>query len=107
MQTGHEKHREKHDSDLPSLRKIRRACNKELYRTAKRMKLWVSPARLAEAEQLYLKRVVLNLQWITENSSNRKLLSDWWEENVCGDIAALWEVEPSELAKAFRHAFGG
>lgn len=102
-----EKHTEKHSQSLPTLRKIRRACNKELYRTIKRLKIWVPPAKLAEAEELYLKKVVLNLQFIAENSSNRKLLADWWDENVCGDIAALWNVEPAELARAFRSAFGG
>lgn len=98
---------EKHDQNLPTLRKIRRACNKELYRTVKRLKIWVPPAKLAEAEELYLKKVVLNLPFIAENGSNRKLLSDWWDENVCPDIAALWDVEPAALARAFRDAFGG
>lgn len=102
-----EKHTEKHNANLPTLRKIRRACNKELYRTMKRLKIWVPPAQLDEAEQLYLKKVVLNLPFIAENSSNRKLLSDWWEQNVCEDIAKLWNVEPADLAKAFREAFGG
>jgi len=98
---------EKHDQNLPNLRKIRRACNKELYRTIKRLKIWVPPAKLAEAEELYLKKVVLNLSFIAENGSNRKLLSDWWDDNVCPDIAKLWDVEPAELARAFRDAFGG
>jgi len=102
-----EKHSEKHNQDLPTLRKIRRACNKELYRTIKRLKIYIPPAQLAEAEQLYLKKVVLNLPYIAENNSNRKLLADWWDENVCADIAALWNVDPADLAKAFREAFGG
>ncbi|GAA3411024.1 dehydrogenase [Paenibacillus hodogayensis] len=104
---SNEKYTEKHSQDLPTLRKIRRACNKELYRTAKRLKLWVPPERLAEAEELYLKKVVLNLPYIVEHSSNRKLLSDWWSENVCADIATLWNVEQDDLSKAFREAFGG
>ena len=102
-----EKHSEKHNQNLPTLRKIRRACNNELYRTVKRLKVWIPPAQLAEAEELYLKKVVLNLQFIAENGSNRKLLADWWEENVCPEIASLWNVEPSALARAFRDAFGG
>lgn len=106
-QPAGEKHNEKHSQNLPTLRKIRRACNKELYRTAKRLKLWVPPDRLAQAEELYLKKVVLNLQFIAENASNRKLLSDWWEENVCAEIAELWNVEQEPLARAFRDAFGG
>ncbi|MEF3306399.1 dehydrogenase [Paenibacillus sp. GYB003] len=102
-----EKHSEKHNQNLPTLRKIRRACNKELYRTVKRLKVWIPPAQLAEAEELYLKKVVLNLPYIAENSSNRKLLSDWWDENVSADIAQLWNVDRAELSKAFRDAFGG
>jgi toxin CptA len=34
-------------------------------------------------------------------------LADWWDENVSGEIAELWEVEPSKLRSAFRDAFGG
>jgi toxin CptA len=98
---------EKHGQDLPTLRKIRRACNRELYRTVKRLKIWLPPEKIAQAEELYLKKVVENLIFISENGSNRKLLSDWWEENVCEDIAKLWDVEPAKLAKAFRDAFGG
>lgn len=100
-------HTEKHSQDLPTLRKIKRACNRELYRTIKRLKIWIPPAKVAEAEELYLKKVALNLQFIAENGSNRKLLSDWWEQNVCGDIAAIWNVNPDDLARAFRNAFGG
>jgi toxin CptA len=107
MNPASEKHSEKHNQNLPTLRKIRRACNKELYRTVKRLKIWIPPAQLAEAEKLYLKKVVLNLQFIAENSSNRKLLSNWWDENVCQEIATLWNVEPADLSRAFRDAFGG
>ncbi|MDF2725801.1 MAG: dehydrogenase [Paenibacillus sp.] len=105
--SANEKHNEKHSQDLPTLRKIRRACNKELYRTAKRLKLWIPPEKVAEAEQLYLKKVVLNLTYIAENSSNRKLLADWWDEHVCAEIAELWNVDQAELGRAFRQAFGG
>ncbi|MFK7694505.1 dehydrogenase [Paenibacillus sp. HJGM_3] len=98
---------EKHKAPLPTLRKLRRACNNELYRTVKRMKIWIPPAQLVEAEDLYLKKVVLNLPFIVENSSNRKLLSDWWDENVCPEIAQLWNVEPALLSRCFREAFGG
>jgi len=51
--------------------------------------------------------VVLNLPWIVEHASNRKALADWWAERVGPDIAALWNVEPAVLEKAFREAFGG
>lgn len=107
INTANEKHNEKHNQDLPSLRKIRRACDKELYRAVKRLKIWIPPAKLAEAEQLYLQKVVLNLPFIAENSSNRKVLADWWDEHVCPEIAALWDVPQADLARAFRQAFGG
>ena len=100
----------RHDNpkqNLPSARTIRRTCQKELYRTIKKLKIWIPPTEVAQAEQIYFQKVVLNLPWIAENASNRKKLADWWEENVCRDIAEIWRVEPEELAKAFREAFGG
>lgn len=97
----------KHQKPLPNARQIRRSCSKELYRTVKRLKTYIPPDRLKAAEELYFKKVALNLVWIAENGSNRKLLSDWWEEQVCKDIAELWSVEPAELARAFRDSFGG
>lgn len=102
-----QKQNEKHKQTLPSLRNIRRACNKELYRTVKKLKIWVPPDQLEEAEKLYVKKVVLHLPWITENGSNRKTLADWWGEQVCPEIAALWNVEQEPLGKAFRESFGG
>lgn len=99
--------RPKHESSLPTARKIRRSCNTELYRAVKRLKLWIPPERMAEAEQLYLERVMIRLPYITEHRSNRKLLCDWWDEHVCPDIAKLWEVDPERLSRAFRDAFGG
>ncbi|RXZ84320.1 dehydrogenase [Paenibacillaceae bacterium] len=98
---------EKHQSDYPTARKIRRACSNELYRTIKRLKQPILPNKVAEAEKIYYRKVILNLQWIHENHSNRKLLSDWWEENVSEEIAALWEVDRTRLCDAFRNAFGG
>lgn len=92
---------------LPTARTIRRACNNELYRTMKRLKLWVSPDKLAAAEKLYFEKVILNLQWVADNHSNRQLLSDWWDENVSEAIAELWEVDRHQLCQAFRSAFGG
>ncbi|XEC97717.1 dehydrogenase [Paenibacillus tarimensis] len=97
----------KHQPNYPTARKIRRACSNELYRTVKRLKVWIPPEKVAEAENIYFKKVILNLQWITENHSNRKLLSDWWDENVSAEIAELWNVERSRLCGAFRDAFGG
>lgn len=98
---------EKHKQQLPSARGIRRACSKELYRAAKRLKTWISPDQMKQAEELYTKKVMLNLLYIVENSSNRKLLADWWEENVSGEIAELWKVDVQSLNHAFRDAFGG
>jgi hypothetical protein len=98
---------QKHEKPLPTARGIRRSCNKELYRTIKRLKMWIPPEQLKTAEDLYFKKVVLNLPFIVENGSNRKLLSDWWEEHVCPEIAELWNVSPDRLAYAFRDGFGG
>ena len=97
----------KHEQDTPSLRKIRRSCNKELYRTVKRLKLWIPPDKMQQAEKLYLTKIVGNLQWVMETGKQRAKLCDWWEQEVCDEIAELWEIDPKRLAKAFRAAFGG
>ncbi len=97
----------KHEQDLPTIRKIRRTCNKELYRTVKRLKTWIPPERVEEGEKLYLRKVVGNLLWIAENGSNRKLLADWWAEHVAPELAELWEVDEQQLSRAFREGFGG
>lgn len=97
----------KHEQQLPTARKVRRTCNKELYRTIKRLHMWIPPAKVEEAEKLYYRKVILNLIWIAENSSNRKVLADWWEENIAPDIAALWDVDVKRLSAAFRDGFGG
>jgi hypothetical protein len=96
---------EKHTKSLPSLRQIRRSCHRELYRTVKRLKTYITDDQMEAAEQIYIKKVVFNLPWISENGSNRKRLADWWEEQVCADIAALWNVESTALARAFRDSF--
>jgi hypothetical protein len=96
---------EKHTKALPNLRHIRRSCHRELYRTVKKLKTFITDEQMTAAEQLYTRKVVLNLPWISENGSNRKKLADWWEENVCAEIAELWKVEPLSLAKAFRDSF--
>jgi predicted RNase H-like nuclease len=97
---------EKHAAPFPNPRTIRRACRNELYRTVKRLKFHVPADLLKQGEELYVKRVIENLVWITANHSNRKMLADWWDESVCGDLAALWSVDGSKLSKAFRDAFG-
>jgi hypothetical protein len=98
---------QKHEQTLPNIRKIKRTCNKELYRTVKRLKTWISPEQISKAEQFYFKKVILNFPWISENGSDRKKLADWWEEHCCSEIAELWEVDPNKLSKAFRDSFGG
>lgn len=97
----------KHQQPLPKLRNIRRACNKELYRTLKRLGRYIDPEKVKKAEELYYTKVVENLIFIVENGSNRKKLADWWSDAVAPEIAALWEVPLSELERAFRSAFGG
>ncbi|MBW7457362.1 dehydrogenase [Paenibacillus sepulcri] len=91
----------------PTARKIRRACENELYRTVKRLGVWISKERIEQAEKIYFKKVALNLPWIHENASNRKILADWWDDNVSAEIAELWEIPPAKLKAAFRDAFGG
>ncbi|WP_433944084.1 dehydrogenase [Paenibacillus sp. SN-8-1] len=98
---------DKHKSALPSPRKIRRGCSKELYRTVKRMKTYIPEAKIKEGEDIYYRKVIGNLLWIHENSSNRKVLANWWDEQVSGELAALWEVDRTKLCEAFRDAFGG
>ncbi|MDO7907822.1 dehydrogenase [Paenibacillus sp. JX-17] len=92
---------------LPSARGIRRACSKELYRTRKKLKTYISPDLVEQGDHLYVRKVAENLLWIHEHHSNRKLLCDWWDENVCSELAALWKVDEAELAAAFRSSFGG
>ena len=82
-------------------------AKKELYRTTKRLKLYLPPESLKQGEELYYRKVIGNLIWIHENYSNKKLLCDWWEKEVCGELAELWEVPERQLASAFRDAFGG
>ncbi|WP_397386493.1 dehydrogenase [Paenibacillus terrigena] len=101
------KHTEKHHANLPSARKIRRTCNTELYRAVKRMKVWIPEESMKQGETLYFHKVIGNLIWIHENSSNRKLLSDWWDEAVSEELATLWNVDRQKLSRAFRESFGG
>lgn len=95
------------EQKVPSARGIRRSCNKELYRTVKRLNVYIPPEKMREAEQFYFKKVILNLTWIVENGSNRKKLADWWAEEVAPEIAKCWEVDQGKLISAFRLAFGG
>ncbi len=100
-------HQTNKGQDLPSVRKIRRSCENELYRTIKRLKVYIPPDKVKEAEQLYTKKVLQHLLFIHENGSNRKKLADWWDQEVNDAIAALWAVDPRTLSHAFRSAFGG
>jgi len=92
---------------LPSARGIRRACSKELYRTAKKLKVYTSPELMKQAEELYYGKVIANLLWIGENRDNRKKLCEWWNADVSLEIATLWGVEVEPLQAAFKNAFGG
>ncbi|GIP54618.1 dehydrogenase [Paenibacillus vini] len=97
----------KHASPLPTPRKIRRGCSKELYRTVKRLGVYIPEERIREGEELYYKKVIGNLMWIAEHTSNRKVLADWWDEAVSAELAELWQVDRETLSRAFRSAFGG
>ena len=76
-----------------------------MLRTAKKLKTAISAEHMEQGEQIYVYKVMLNLAWILENGSYRKKLADWWEVNVCPDLAAIWQVEPIVLAHAFRDSF--
>ena len=97
----------KHQNSLPSPRKIRRSCSKELYRTVKKLGMYIPEDLIRQGEAMYYKKVIGNLLWIGENSSNRKLLADWWDEEVSAELAELWQVDREKLMAAFRAAFGG
>ena len=92
---------------IPNPRAIRRACGRELYRTAKRLNARIPAEKMKTAVEIYFRKMIPKLIWIYENRNNRKVLADWWEQEVGPEIAQLWEVKPEELARAFRSAFGG
>lgn len=98
---------QKHASGLPTARKIRRACSNELYRTVKRLKLYIPQEKMEQAERLYFRKVAENLLWIVEHKDNRKAQASWWADNVSQEIAELWEVDRDKLCEAFREAYGG
>lgn len=101
------KPQEKHNAQLPTSRGIRRACNRELYRTIKRLNVYVSPERLKEAETFYFGKVIEHLLWIHEHRSNKRRQVDWWAETCAPHIASLWEVDEGALIRAFRDGYGG
>ena len=98
---------QKHQGGYPTARKIRRACENELYRTVKRLGMWIPKEQMEKAEKLYFEKVALNLPWIHENYSNRKKLADWWDDNVSAEVADILGVDRGKLCIAFRDAFGG
>ncbi len=55
---------EKHKAPFPTARGIRRACGRELYRTIKKLKQYIPPQQVAKAEEIYFKKVALNLVWV-------------------------------------------
>lgn len=101
------RHNMKHTAQLPSPRSIRRACSRELYRTLKRLDVFVPQDRIEAAEKLYFQKVVGNLLWIFEHRSDRKRQAEWWAEAVAPDIAELWGVNTDLLVKAFKESYVG
>lgn len=97
----------KHEKPLPNARQIRRACQKELYRTIKKLKAYIAPELVRQAEELYFKKVIANLLWVVENGSNRRLLADWFETEIAPSIAELWGIQAGDISRAFRDSFGG
>lgn len=102
-----DKHNVKHTAQLPSPRAIRRACGRELYRTLKRLDVFVPQDKIDQAEKLYFEKVIGNLLWIFEHRSDKTRQAEWWAEAVAPDIAALWEVEEARLVRAFKEGFAG
>ncbi|MCM3786365.1 hypothetical protein M3231_25795 [Neobacillus mesonae] len=92
---------------LPSARTIRRACSKELYRTVKRLKLYIAPELMKQGEDMYFRKVIANLVWVTEHQDNRKAQCDWWDQEVLPELSVLWNVPEAKLSAAFRDAYGG
>ncbi|SFL68219.1 toxin CptA [Paenibacillus sp. 1_12] len=97
----------KHNQDYPTARKIRRSCSREMFRARKKLGQWIAPELVKQADELYFKKVILNMPWIVANGSNRRLLSDWWDEHIAPEVAELWKVDLAVLSKAFRDSFGG
>lgn len=93
--------------EATSVREIRRSCQRELYRAQKKLKVYLTDEQIKKANQLYLAKVLINLPFIQKNRDNRKLQAEWWEENVCSEIAAIWNVDSSALAQAFYQTFAG
>ncbi|MFD2115421.1 dehydrogenase [Paenibacillus yanchengensis] len=100
-------HMKKHDPKLPTARAIRRACSKELYRTIKRLKVWIDDEKIAAAEQIYVQKVAHHIIWIVENQQNKKAQANWWAQEVSAEIAQLWNVDQQALIAAFSHAYTG
>jgi len=96
-----------HRPEYPSARKIRRSCQTELYRTIKKMKVWVDPDKVEKANQFYYQKVVQNSVWIHENRANRKKQVEWWESHCCDEMASILEVNREALAIAFRASYIG
>lgn len=95
-----------HQPDLPTARNIRRTCNSELYRTIKRMKVWIPEHKVKAAEKVYFQKVASNLIWIHEHRSNRKKQVEWWETNVCDELVNILEVDRNQFVAAFKAAYG-
>lgn len=98
---------QKHTAKLPSPRSIRRACGRELYRTAKRLKVHITTKQMEKAEEIYFNKVIGNLMWIYENRSNRSKQAEWWAIAVAPEVAALWNVDQNELIRAFKDGYYG
>lgn len=97
----------KHEKPFPSARDVKRTCQKELYRTVKKLNQWIAPDKIKQAENFYFKEVILHLQWIVEHRDNRKKQADWWCEHISPKLAELWGVDQHKLNKAFRDSYGG
>jgi hypothetical protein len=105
MKTNRRRSTERHTAQLPSIRNIRRACSRELYRTAKRLNVYLTPQQMEQAEEHYFTKVIGNLMWIYENRSNRNKQAEWWAIAVAPGIAQIWKVDQNELIRAFKDGY--
>ncbi|MFD2672540.1 dehydrogenase [Marinicrinis sediminis] len=92
---------------LPNARSIRRACAKELYRTNKKLGVYIPKDKQEAGLKLYTDQVMQHLAWVVEHRNERRKLADWWAEAVAPELARCWDVNETRLVEAFREAFGG
>src|SRR5690606_41032830 len=90
--------------DIPTARKIRRDCSKELYRAIKRMDIYVSQDKIEQAERYYAQMVATHYLHLRELNQRKKQV-EWWEEHCSTKLAELLEVDQQLFIQAFKRAY--